>query len=284
MRLRKKIFAGFLAGAMALTMAGCGGTTSGDTSDGSTGVEALLQKANETMADVTSMSSQMDMVMDMALEDETFSTATTATIEGFYDPVKMKMDMSMTINGEELQSYSMYVVQDGETVTSYMNMAGAWYAQPMDMSSISQYDAQENMSLYLENLQTFSEAGTEEINGQSATIIEGVLTGDSMKEAIASSGIESMSGELGMTEEEMDSLFESLGDMPVKLWITDDGYVVKYELDMTEMMAGLMGSMSTEETGGITFTKTMVTMTCDNFNAVEDFEIPAEALAAQSLA
>lgn len=284
MKLRKKLFAGVLAGAMALTMAGCGGNTTADTSDENGVVEALLQKAEETMAGVTSMSSQMDMVMDLTLDEDVFSTSTTAVIDGFYDPVKMKMDMSMTINGEELQNYSMYVVQDGDTLTSYMNYAGAWYAQPMDMSSISQYDAQQNMSLYLENLQTFSEAGTEEINGQSATIIEGVLTGDSMKEAIASSGIESMSGELGMTEEELDSLFASLGDMPVKLWITDDGYVVKYELDMTEMMASLMGSMSEEETGGLEFTKTLITMTCDNFNAVEDFEIPAEALEAQSLA
>ncbi len=282
MKLRKRVFAGILAGAMALMMAGCGGTTTDTSADG--GVEALLQKADETMAGVTSMSSHMDMVMDMTLDEEVYSTSTSATIEGFYDPVKMKMDMSMSINGEELQSYAMYVAQDGDTVTSYMNMAGAWYAQPVDISSLSQYNAQENMSIYLENLETFSEAGTEEINGQSATIIEGVLTGDSMKEAIASSGIDSMSTELGMTEEEMDSLFASMGDMPVKLWITEDGYVVKYELDMTAVMAGLMGSMSAEESGGMEFTKTLITMTCDNFNAVEDFEIPAEALAAQSLA
>lgn len=282
MKLRKRVFAGILAGAMALMMAGCGGTTADTSADG--GVEALLQKADETMAGVTSMSSHMDMVMDMTLDEEVYSTSTSATIEGFYDPVKMKMDMSMSINGEELQSYAMYVAQDGDTVTSYMNMAGAWYAQPVDISSLSQYNAQENMSIYLENLETFSEAGTEEINGQSATIIEGVLTGDSMKEAIASSGIDSMSTELGMTEEEMDSLFASMGDMPVKLWITEDGYVVKYELDMTAVMAGLMGSMSAEESGGMEFTKTLITMTCDNFNAVEDFEIPAEALAAQSLA
>ena len=282
MKLRKRVFAGILAGAMALMMAGCGGTTTDTSADG--GVEALLQKADETMAGVTSMSSHMDMVMDMTLDKEVYSTSTSATIEGFYDPVKMKMDMSMSINGEELQSYAMYVAQDGDTVTSYMNMAGAWYAQPVDIGSLSQYNAQENMSIYLENLETFSEAGTEEINGQSATIIEGVLTGDSMKEAIASSGIDSMSTELGMTEEEMDSLFASMGDMPVKLWITEDGYVVKYELDMTAVMAGLMGSMSAEESGGMEFTKTLITMTCDNFNAVEDFEIPAEALAAQSLA
>ena len=282
MKLRKRVFAGILAGAMALMMAGCGGTTTDTSADG--GIEALLQKADETMAGVTSMSSHMDMVMDMTLDEEVYSTSTSATIEGFYDPVKMKMDMSMSINGEELQSYAMYVAQDGDTVTSYMNMAGAWYAQPVDISSLSQYNAQENMSIYLENLETFSEAGTEEINGQSATIIEGVLTGDSMKEAIASSGIDSMSTELGMTEEEMDSLFASMGDMPVKLWITEDGYVVKYELDMTAVMAGLMGSMSAEESGGMEFTKTLITMTCDNFNTVEDFEIPAEALAAQSLA
>ena len=95
MKLRKRVFAGILAGAMALMMAGCGGTTTDTSADG--GVEALLQKADETMAGVTSMSSHMDMVMDMTLDKEVYSTSTSATIEGFYDPVKMKMDMSMMV-------------------------------------------------------------------------------------------------------------------------------------------------------------------------------------------
>lgn len=279
MKVRKRLLAGILTGVMAFAMAGCGGGNSAGGEGGE--LEALLKKADETMTTVTSMSALMDMEMTMNLEGEEYVTATKADMDILYNPMKMKMNMDMSINGESLQTYEMYVLEENETLTSYMNFAGAWYAEPMDMSAVSQYDAQQNMSLYLENLETFSSAGTEEINGKATTVIQGVLTGDSMKTALENSGLTNTTGSLGLTEEEYDELVSSLADMPVKLWISDDGYVMKYEVDMTEMMGKMMSTLGGEE-AGMTFGTVTMSMTCDNYNAVEDFEIPAEALSANA--
>ena len=272
MKLTKKLIALAMTAAMAAAMAGCGGGT--DTAD----VETLLNTANETMANVDSMSAQMDMVMDMEVEGETFTMTTTSNIESIMDPMKMKMDMSLRMADEVMQENTMYAVAEGDTVTSYMNLDGTWYTQPMTVGDLSQYNAQQNMELYLQNLRSFSATGTEEINGTATTVIEGVLTGDSMREAMLSSGLQTATATMGVTEEDLDTMLEGISDMPVKLWISEDGYVMQYELDMTAMMQSMMSAMA--EGVSMNISNVSVKMTCDNYNAVEDFEIPAEALAA----
>ena len=65
------------------------------------------------------------------------------------------------------------------------------------------------------------------------------------------------------------------------MWIDADGYVVKYEMDMTAMMQAVMDQAMASagaEAGDakIEISKTAVSMICKDFNAVE-VEIPAEA-------
>ena len=127
----------------------------------------------------------------------------------------------------------------------------------------------------MNNLSNFSATGSETINGKEATIIEGVLTGDAMKEAMKTSGLESATAGMGMSVDEVASMIE--GDMPVKLWITEDGYVMQYDLDMTQMMQGLMDGMAQGQDLGLKVSNVNIKMTCDNYNAIENIELPAEA-------
>ena len=43
-----------------------------------------------------------------------------------------------------------------------------------------------------------------------------------------------------MTEEQMQEMYADMGDLPIVLWIDAEGYVLKYEMDMTEMMQKIM--------------------------------------------
>ena len=271
--MKKRIFALAMALAMAATAAGCGAKQSTD-------VEALLQKANDTMAQVTSMSAQMEVQMDMAFEEESMKSVVKSDMDLKLDPFKTNMTVSMTLNDEALQTYEMYAVQNGDTVDAYMQVDGEWIHQPMASADVSQYNAGQNMDLYLKNIEAFKVTGTEEINGNKTTVIEGLLTGDAMEEALKNSGIESTTAGLGISADDLVTLMDSVEGMPVKLWISDDGYVMQYELDMTAMMQGIMDVMSGGEENPVTISKTLVHMTCSNFDAVPDFEVPAEALAA----
>ena len=140
------------------------------------------------------------------------------------------------------------------------------------------------MDLYLDNIENFKSDGQEEIGGAETTKITGVITGDAMEEALEASGMTTSAESMGITEEMMQEMYADLGDLPISLWIDGEGYVRKYEMDMTEMMQKIMDeSMKAmgmaEEDIAINIEKTSVMMVCSDFNEVEEIEIPADALA-----
>lgn len=276
MKWNKKFLAVAAAMAMAFTAVGCGGNAG---SSDSTDVEALLTKAQETMDSVESMAMDMDMEIGMAMGEESIDMVTSAKILAVNEPLKMKMDMSVDMGEMGSQSMQMYAEEkDGQFLT-YTNADGAWYAQSVTADSLAQYNAEGNMDLYLKNISNFSKTGEEDINGVTASKIEGVLTGDAMKEAIEESGVLSSVENMGLSAEDIEAIYSS--DLPLAMWIDADGYVVKYEMDMTAMMQTVMDQAMANagEAAGdvkIEISKTTISMTCKDFNAVE-VEIPAEA-------
>ena len=105
-----------------------------------------------------------------------------------------------------------------------------------------------------------------------------------MEDALEASGMTTSAESMGITEEMMQEMYADLGDLPISLWIDGEGYVRKYEMDMTEMMQKIMDeSMKAmgmaEEDIAIDIEKTSVVMVCSDFNDVEEIEIPADALA-----
>ena len=270
-----------LAAAMAMTMmlTGCGGGKV-DTAE----VEALLSKAKETMATVESMAAEMTMEMDMSMGGETIETTTLASIRSQQHPVKMAMEMSMLMSdGTKVDQMQMYAVEEDGHLHTYMSMADAWYAETLEMGELNQYNAEENMDLYLDNITDVKSVTQEAVNGTQTTKISGVITGAAMETAIADSGVTASAASMGLTVEMLEDLYDEMKDLPVSLWIDAEGYVLKYEMDMTEMMQKIMDESmkalgAAESDLKMDIEKTSVTMVCSDFNAVGEIEIPAEAL------
>ena len=276
MKIRKILAA---AAATTVLVSGCGGSQV-DTAE----VEALLSQAKATMATVESMAAEMTMEMDMGMNGEVIETTTLASIRSQQNPLKMAMDMSMVMSdGTEIDQMQMYAVEEDGHLHTYMSMADAWYAETLELDELSQYNAEENMDLYLDHITNFTSSKQEDVNGTQATKITGVITGDAMEEAIAGSGLTASAQSMGISEEMMADLYDELGDLPISLWIDAEGYVLKYELDMTEMMQKIMDeslkAMGVAETDiQMDIEKTAITMVCNEFNAVGEIEIPEAAL------
>lgn len=276
MELKKMLAA---AAAMTLFVSGCGGSTM-DTAE----IEALLSQAKITMATVESLAAEMTMEMDMGMNGETMETTTVASIRSQQNPLRMAMDMSMVMSdGTKIDQMQMYAVEEDGHLKTYMSMADLWYAETVELGELSQYNAEENMDLYLDNITEITAGKQEEIDGTKTTKINGVITGDAMEEAIAGSGLTASAQSLGISEEMMAALYEELGDLSISLWIDAEGYVRKYALDMTEMMQKLMDESmkamgASEEELLVKIEKTVISMVCSDFNAIEEIEIPAEAL------
>lgn len=278
MKFGKRIAAFALSAALALSLAACGSGTEKSTGD----IATALEKINA----VKSLEATMVMEMDMSLMGQSMETETAMNMVCFNDPMKLKADMTMDMGKLGSFTMNMYAAMDGDNYTVYMNDGSAWSSETVDMSYLQQYDAQESMNLYLESGDDYTLDGTEEINGSTANKFTGVIRGDALEEVLAASGatssLESSVGDLDLSE-----LYNDLGDMPITVWVDQEsGYPVRYAMDMTELMQGIMeksmAAAGGEEdiSGMITMDKMSLVMDCFNFDNATDFEIPAEALGA----
>lgn len=278
MKFGKRTAALALSAALTLSLTACGGGTEKSAGD----IATALEKINA----VKSLEATMVMEMDMSVMGQSMETETSMNMTCFNDPMKLKADMTMDMGEIGSFTMNMYAAMDGDNYTVYVNDGSAWTSETVDVSYLQQYDAKESMNLYLESGDDYTQEGTEEINGSTANKFTGVIRGEALEEVLAASGatssLESSVGDLDLSE-----LYSDLGDMPVTVWVDQEsGYPVRYAMDMTELMQGIMEkSMAAagsegDTSGMLTMDKVSLVMDCFNFDNATDFEIPAEALGA----
>ena len=278
----KKLLAAALAAV--LTLAGCGTTVLSAEE-----TKELLTLSQKTMATVESMAAEMTMEMDMSMGEETAETTTVAKILTQQNPLRMQMNLSATLeDGTEAQNMQMYAEEEDGKLRTYVLAADTWYSQTMELGGLAQYNAEENVTLYLSNLADFSATATEKINDTEATKIEGTLKKDVLQKVLAESGMTETAAAMGVTEEQLAALTESVKSLPLTLWIDADGYVLKYEMNLTEVMQKIMDKAmeaagSTDASSAVKVEKTSISMVCSQFNAVKEITIPEEAKSAESI-
>ena len=279
-----KTLAGAVVLALSLALCACGGSSS---------PEDALTRAQAAFADVKSMHYTIDMDMGFSADGESMEMNTTAEADCIVDPIMMDMDMTMDMMGLFDMDLKMYVVQDGSTYTMYTGMDNgdgtmSWSKDTLaDLGDIAQYNGKASMDIYLENGSNFKEIGAEDVDGVSAVRYDGVISQDSLKSVMDTSGVLEQYESLGL--EGMEDLLDEMGDLPVSIWLDPDSDLpVKYEMDMTQMMQNMMNKLlaEEEETADIGFTvdKCVISMVCSDYNTVSNIEIPEEALNADSYA
>ncbi len=288
MKITKKLSALLCACAMIFALAACGG--------GGASVVDTLIAADEKLSAAKSMEGKA--VIDMAMVEvfdgeEAEETALNAdmTFSLINEPLKLKGDVNL--NMEELggaMNLGLYAVQEGDTLNLYMGMMGYWMSYSVDMSEFEELNQLSGLSgkdLYTENQASAKKLGDETVNGVSASKYTITLTGASMAKMMQDEGIVDAMEQIGDMGADMDidweDLYSNLGDLTMTVWIDGNGYPVRYEMDMMNMVNQLMTKMmeQSEELYGemdssVTFTKMLITMDLSGFDSVEDFEIPEE--------
>lgn len=285
----KKIMTLLLTGVLLVASTACGDAKTGN-GTGKMTLEERVLDSQKKMSDMKSISMDMEMEMNMSAkvgeeEPQEITTKTTGKIDMFYKPMKAKMDMNIDMGELGAQAMQMYMEEKDGKYFTYTGMLEQWFSQEVDATAFEQYNAQENAELYLKSLGDLKEVATEQVNGKEATKIEGVVKGEALEKIMESSGIMESLKSQGMDEELLSKIYKEMGDFKMAIWLDRDNYMVKVEEDMTEMMSKMTEKMleDTEAAGGVTFTKVVVTGTYNNFNQVEEFEIPEEAKNAQAL-
>ena len=292
MKKTKRALAALSALTLTLSLTACGG---GQQSTGDSGTDAMtpterVAAAEEKMSALTSLSIDMtqDIGMSFAMADQSqeLNMSTKMQMDVIQEPLKAKGTMQIDM-GEELggvQDVELYIMSEDDAANLYMQMGGQWIKQSVTEAELGQYDAADSLELYLDSAADFAEAGTEQVGGADATKFTGVIKGDKLYDVIEESGVLSSLGQTGtdVSEDTIKSMLSELGDLPMSVWINADGYPVQYEMDMSQMIDSILQKaleMEGAADQGMTMTvsKAAMSLTCSNFNAVDDFELPAEA-------
>lgn len=281
----RKALALLLALVLTFSLAACGGdATSGDNAQTLDPAE-IVANAQEKLNELKSLSFAMTMAMNMSMADQTLETTTTSTMDCINEPLKVKAEMVTDMGEMGSMTIDMYIGMEGEAAMMYMTMDGTnWMKQEIvDAGMLEQYDAAESMDVYLTSMSDFKDAGSEDINGVAAQRYDGVISEEYLNEVLTDSGALDQVAQYGLTQEDLAAIYQDLGSLPASLWVDpESGLPVRYEMDMTEMMTKLMENLVAQlgagEDAGIKVDQMKITMDLSNFDAVADFDIPAEAL------
>lgn len=309
MKKRNRLAALMLVTVMSMSLAACGKSgndsqATGQDAGAETDADAASEEAEapeeekedpfaaaqKNMTNVTSLDAKTVMEMDMVIgangEEQSLESVTTMDMSCFYEPLRMRMEMTVDAGEAGSASTSLYAETDESgTCTAYMNDGTGWQSQTVSASDLDQYDFSTDMNLYLNGNYGFQEAGTEAVDGANAYKYTGAITGDEMKELMLSSGALDSVSKIGLDTTQVDSMLDGLGDLAINMWIDEATlYPVKYEIDMTDAMNTLMGNLVEamgEQGEGVSMSipKMIMSMTCQNYNAATDFSVPEEAKA-----
>lgn len=250
----------------------------------------LIENAQQKMAEVTSLQAKMNLNVKMNIDSEELSTVTTADISTFMQPLKMKLDVSsfMESNTEQKTIMEMYVQEQDDGITAFINAGTGWVRTQLDKNSLGQYQIYDNMIQYLSSIENPVNKGSEKIDDITAIRIEGVLKGETMEKIVEESGVLSSAINLGISQYELQEMYKEINGLPVTLWIGEDGLVYQYEADITKLMEivmrkaiNLIADSVADNVPNYSVLHANISMNYSNYNNVKNFEIPQEALSAQ---
>ncbi len=245
---------------------------------------SVMLSAQQQLKEITSMRYTYAMEMSISAEDQRVEMSVDGTAEVTMNPYAARMTMNMDMPGMALKDVQVYMVSENGQMVAYtgMDMTGAgqnqWYKSQADDSGMNteNYDAVESFELYMKNGSNFKAAGTDTVQGASATRYEGVITSDMLEQTLEKSGsLDSITSLLG---EDYSSALAGMSGIPITIWINDAGLPVKYIFDMTSMMTELLQSSEDSEDADVTVDKFIMSMEVLGYNDVDAITVPQEVL------
>lgn len=271
MKRFKRIGALAMAVLMLLSLAACG-----KKADPAEVVKTATEKANTA----ESLHGKMTMDMNMTVQDTPVDMKMSMDITMMNKPLKSKITVQTT-GMMDMPEVQMYLEETDDGMVMYLYDGSRWNAAKVDREEVAQMDLQANTELYGDYADKFVAAGQETINGVEADRYDCTVTDQDMLEILKASGaMESMDelvGQVGNFD------LSKLGGLTISMWVDpESGYPVRYQIDMQEMMTKMLAEIAAASGASaselkMSVGKMLVAVDYSEFNAVEDFEIPAQA-------
>lgn len=273
---------------MSLSLAACG--DKGGESGGDSGKDpvATVTAATEKLNSAKSYHADMVTKITMSTGGQSIDMDMHMSTDTFTDPMKSKLTMSSTGTGSaDLPETQVYLQADGDSYSVYVQNGTQWITQTLSAKDAAQFEPQNSTNQYLSYVKSFTAAGTETVGSVEAERYDGAITGKDITEVLetASASNGSMQSFSAMMSSLPDpSIIEDLSGLQMSIWVDPaTGYPVRQQLDMGPFMSELMEALAkasnvSMEDLGMKVDAAVVTVDFSNFDAVEEFEIPAEAI------
>lgn len=271
--------------------------------------EDFIKISDENMAKVTSMDMAVSGEMIATIDGKQSTTLIDMTGSVSTDPVKVKMVMSVDVDGEK-QTVETYAVQEEEEVMSYVTDGKTWVNTSTPASGYSvdtpAITPEQSLDLYKDNIDSFDIVGTDQMGGLNITILEGVLKGESIAQVLGLVDISGVSAQAGVSSEDaeaaaemIDTMTEAFADaeIPMTIYVQDRMlYPVKYTMDLTQVTDAMVKAIAKAAADSedekvleaaaalVGVDKYVITMTIKNFNNATEVVVPEAALKAAEAA
>lgn len=285
----KKITALLLSLVMAFSLVACGSKKlPSDPAE-------LMKVANENMQKVKSMTAKANVNLAMTQGKENVDMSVDMNMDIIKKDDTMKAKIDATINMGEAggqQTMTMYMAPEGDNYYIYMGMLGQWMKMKYDIKSLleAQKDADKDADVLGSSAENFTVTDETDDNGNKVKVLSGKMTADTMKESFTKA-FETAGAVEGVDETQMQqikTMVEScLADVQMTYYVDEkSGQITHMSMDLSEIAKKAIESVSAlagDAVSGLSIDNFDISMDCSNFDKVEDFEVPEEALNGQEM-
>lgn len=265
--MRKKLVWGLVA-SLILSSAALGGCGKKEVN-----AESIVQQSNETMEKAKSFSADFNMEMEMSLssgdQSMDMDMAMTGIMQATKDPEIVYMDVAMTsgLFGLSLDM-DIYTQTEEDKIITYTGIAGEW--MKTEQEGLSQSNLAELQKMFGSGKEMTLAEQTEKIGDKEVYVLTAAISGEELEKVMSAMG--SMANGL----DSMD-LSQFQADTCMKVY-KDTMLPASITLDMITNGEGV-------EVDGVVTKINKMTITVDykEFDTIDSIEIPAEALAAETI-
>ncbi|MCM1150352.1 MAG: hypothetical protein NC319_09775 [Butyricicoccus sp.] len=249
--------------------------------------ERGLDGAQEKLSNVGSLSCGVETDMGLSLAGESFNIKSSCRVDYTSEPAAVCLRVSTDMGRLGTSGYTAYAASSGGLYSAYIQLPGTWVRQDLSgAEALERYDIRLASKRWLGGAANVTDAGEEELDGQKVRRYDLAVSAKAVDGIMKASGAYEALSVLDITDAAARELLSGLGEIPLSVWVGEQGFPLRYELDLTGVMGALMDAVAGTLGGdypAMTVEGLTVSLSLSDFDAVPAIEIPSEALGAQPL-
>jgi hypothetical protein len=273
MNLIKKLAAFAVSGCLVISLAGCTAKTP----------EAEVKQALEKVSQATSMTSVIDVEMEVSVNDNTSAEKAQVSTNITYEPFSVKLVNKSRVGTPSETVTETYAEGSGDMVAAYMQYDNQWMKQTLKqdafMDSFQMYDTKENIQAALENVPKWEEVSRE----NKVVTLKGVLPAEKVFSVLEATRALQVVGMTGLTKE----YYKGVPDVEITLQIDEATHMPKaysaelgsvLQVLMDNVMASFSEDAENAQTDKLVVSKYSIQVECSNIGKTQKVTIPQDAL------